>query len=71
MSMICLVFEQKPDIANALSKQFMCILNHRKKLDFYARKTSKFPIHNTKSHHRLAIACLAAAAIERILEAVW
>jgi transposase len=26
---------------------------------------------NTKSHHRLAIARLAAAAIERILEAVW
>ncbi|MDR3155776.1 MAG: hypothetical protein LBT90_01580, partial [Holosporaceae bacterium] len=26
---------------------------------------------NTKSHHRLAIACLAAAAIERVLEAIW
>ncbi|MDR3155700.1 MAG: hypothetical protein LBT90_01175 [Holosporaceae bacterium] len=25
----------------------------------------------TKSHHRLAIACLASAAIERVLEAIW
>jgi hypothetical protein len=27
--------------------------------------------YDTKSHHRLAIACLAAAAIERVLEAIW
>jgi hypothetical protein len=26
---------------------------------------------NTKSHHRLTIACLAAAAIERVREAIW
>ncbi|MDR3155956.1 MAG: hypothetical protein LBT90_02545 [Holosporaceae bacterium] len=25
----------------------------------------------TKSHHRLAIAHLAAAAMERVLEAIW
>jgi hypothetical protein len=25
----------------------------------------------TKSHHRLTIACLAAAAIERVREAIW
>ncbi|MDR3155747.1 MAG: hypothetical protein LBT90_01425 [Holosporaceae bacterium] len=28
-------------------------------------------LYNTKSHHRLTIACLAAAAIERVLEAIW
>ncbi|MDR3156011.1 MAG: hypothetical protein LBT90_02825 [Holosporaceae bacterium] len=27
--------------------------------------------YNIKSHHRLAISCLAAAAIERVLEAIW
>ncbi|MDR3155600.1 MAG: hypothetical protein LBT90_00665 [Holosporaceae bacterium] len=47
------------------------IPDHAGELDFYGRKTRKFPIYNTKSHHRLAIARLAAAAIERILEAVW
>ncbi|MDR3155756.1 MAG: hypothetical protein LBT90_01480 [Holosporaceae bacterium] len=27
--------------------------------------------YNTKSHHRLAIARLAAAATERVLEVIW
>jgi hypothetical protein len=33
-AMIGLIFEQKYHIANALSKQFVYILNHPKKLDF-------------------------------------
>ncbi|MDR3156146.1 MAG: hypothetical protein LBT90_03550 [Holosporaceae bacterium] len=35
------------------------MVSHRKQLCY------------TKSHHRLTIACLAAAAIERVLEAIW
>jgi hypothetical protein len=33
-AMISLIFERKYHIINALSKRFMYILNHHKKLDF-------------------------------------
>ncbi|MDR3155873.1 MAG: hypothetical protein LBT90_02095 [Holosporaceae bacterium] len=40
-------------------------------LSTISRNSSTFTPVNTISHHRLAIACLAAAAIERVREAIW
>jgi hypothetical protein len=56
-------------------KLVICILkNHRNDLQGSWKKEAFLDgsrVDYTKSHHRLAIACLAAAAIERVLEAIW